>query len=174
MATRTPPFTVKFEDTSLLQLGGEWISSAFYFSGYRLHLVMKSTKMDRSLDYPTEQERIKKLRLQLAVMAVDRGANRQWPCEGTVTVRFNYSQQRNPSFSVDFSIREPVAELKSQRSLPVGLVLRWTDVPQDCNPFYLEYDPPPIFSRQKHLFPASMILHNFTSEVVVEIENAQV
>ena len=73
MATRTPPFTVKFEDTSRLQFGGEWISSAFYFSGYRLHLVLKSTKMDRLLDYPTGQERTQKLRLQLAVIAVASG-----------------------------------------------------------------------------------------------------
>ena len=67
-----------------------------------------------------------------------------------------------------------MTELKSQRSLPAGLVLRWTDVPRDCNPFYLEYHPQSISSMQRHLFTASGILQHFSSKVVVEIENVQV
>ena len=168
--------TVKFQDTSSLQFGGVWISSDFssHPGGHRLCLALKSSKIDR----PTNQQRITKPSQEVAVIAIDDGTDRRWPCEGTATMRFEFpkrqpSGESNPSFKVDFSIREPMSiDLCCKfegRSLPVGL--RWTPIPQDCLPFYLKYDPPSIFDRN----PYSMIITEASqSEIIVTIEDVEV
>ena len=168
--------TVKFQDTSSLQFGGVWISSDFssHPGGHRLCLALKSSKIDR----PTNQRRITKPSQEVAVLAIDDGTNRRWPCEGTATMRFEFPRkvyhvgELNPSFKLDFSIGEPISiELGCKFegcSLPVGL--RWTPIPQDCVPFYLEYVPPSIFDRNPYL----MIHEASQSEIIVTIEDVQV
>ena len=102
--------TVRFDDTSSLRFCGVWISSDFYShsGGYRLCLILKSTKIDK----PTEQQRVTKPSQQIAVLALNDSTRKQWPCEGAATMRFEFPQNKflrgapNPSFSVNFSIRE--------------------------------------------------------------------
>lgn len=172
--------TVKFQDTSSLQFGGVWISSDFYShsGGYRLCLALKSAKIDR----PTDQRRITQPTQQIAVIAIDDGTDRRWPCEGVATMRFEFPRndhlrgEPNPSFKVHFSIREPISiQLCCKfegRALPVGL--RWTPIPQDCIPFYLEYELPSIFDWNPH--KCSMVLGGASrSEIIMTIsEDVQV
>ena len=174
MATSSSSTNVKFRDTSRLQFGGIWISSDFYShsGGYRLRLALKSTPINR----PTIQQRITKPHQEIAVLAIDDGTERQWPCEGTATMRIEFPGKRhtgevNPSFNVDFSIMEPMSiQLSSKfegRSLPVGL--RWISIPQDCIPFYLQYDPPSGRSR------SSMIITEASQEeIIMKVEDVQV
>ena len=145
--------TVEFRDTSSLQFGGIFISSDFYLGRHRLRLALKSTSIDRSTDHRRSGQKI-------AVIAPP-VSSEMWPCEGTAVMRFkrqaetqtppiwycqpNLSSSADnemPSFSVDFSIREPVSVCEEAYgwSLPIDVHVRWTAIPQDCIPFYLRYD----------------------------------
>ena len=168
----------QFQDASNLEFGGVWISSDFYSGsgGYRLCLVLKSTKIER----PTSERRITKPTQQIAVIAIDGGSDRKWPCEGTATMRFEIPRNKhlrgepNPPFVVNFSIGEPSTNIqlgvKFEGNLPPGLVRSWTSIPLECVPFYLEYSPPNTALSQQ---PAE-ILTNSTSNIIVKIEAVKV
>ena len=174
------PTTVEFQDTSYLHFGGIWISSDFYShsGGYRLCLVLKSAKIDR----PTNERRIKKPTLQIAVIAIDDGTERRWPCEGMATMRFEiprnkyFPEEPNLPFLVDISIGEPSTNVqlrvKYEGNFPLGLVGSLTSIPQECIPLILEYSPPNnimALSQQ----PAA-VLTNSISNIIVKIEDVQV
>ena len=176
---------VRFQDTSSLDFGGVWISSDFYShsGGYRLCLILKSTKIDT----PTKQQRVTKPSQQIAVLALDDSTRKQWPCEGAATMRFEFPRNKflrgapNPSFSVNFSIREPVTIniIESRKGNLPASMRSWTSIPQDCIPFYLEYKLPSIFysdagQRYSTTPRYSSILTNCGSSITVKIENVQV
>ena len=174
--------TVKFQDTSSLQFGGIWISSDFYShsGGYRLCLALKSTPIDR----PNIYQRITQPSQEIAVLAIGDGTERQWPCQGTATMRFESPQKRhagpgevNHSFKFDFLIREPTSIQLSCKyevhRLPVGF--RWTSIPQDCIPFYLEYIPPS--GRSWHSSSIKININDSGAsqeEITMKIEDLQV
>ena len=176
--------TVKFSRyTSSLQFGGIWTSSDFYShsGGYRLCLALKSTRIDR----PNINQRITEPSQEIAVLAIDDGTERQWPCQGTATMKFEFPRKRharpeevNPSFKVDFSIREPTSiQLDcnfEERHLPVGLM--WTSIPQECIPFYLEYVPPSGHTWRSLMINDSKIIYTGASpkEIIMKIEDVQV
>ena len=172
------PTTVEFQATYDLQFGGMWISSDFYShsGGYRLCLVLKSTNIER----PTNERRVAKPTLLVAVLAIDDGTDRQWPCEGTATMRFEppvndhlLGEELSPSFLVKFSIGEPVTNfqlkvLKLEGNLPAGLVRSWTNIPQECIPFYVKFK---VFDPNTQY---GTILTSNNSSITVKIENIQV
>ena len=178
------PTKIEFQDTSNLELGGVWISSDFYShsGGYRLCLVLKSTKIDQ----PTNERRITKPTQQVAVIAIDDGTDRKWPCEGTATMRFGIPRNKhlrgepNLPFVVNFSIGEPSTNIqlrvKFEGNLPPGLVRSWTSIPQECVPFYLEYMPPSIFEMNKPLFlqHATVLTNASNHSIIVKIEDVTV
>ena len=175
------PITVGFHETSLLHLGGVWISSDFYShsGGYRLCLALKSTKIDR----PTDTQRITKPDQEIAVLAIKSGTERQWPCEGTATMRFEsplndrLRGQPNSSFSVKFSIGEPSTNIqlgvKFEGKFPPGLVRSWTSIPQECIPFFLEHIPS-FIDRITGSQYAAAIATSDNDNITVKIEDIQV
>ena len=172
---------VKFRDTYGLHFGGVWISSDFYShsGGYRLCLALKSTKTDR----PTYIQRTTKPDQEIAVLAIEGGTERQWPCEGTATMRFesppndNLWGQPNSSFLVKFSIREPSTNIqlgvKFEGNFPPDLVRSWTSIPQECIPFFLEHVPP-FFDQIRGSQYAAAIATSSNDNITVKIEDIQV
>ena len=177
------PTTIEFQDMSNLEFGGVWISSDFYShsGGYRLCLVLKSTKIEQ----PTYERRVTQPTQQIAVIAIDDGTDRKWPCEGTATMRFEFPRNKhlrgepNLSFLVNFSIGEPSTNIqlrvKFEGNLPPGLVRSWTSIPQECIPFYLEDSPPSTFDWiMPHFEQPTEILANSTSTIIMKIEDIKV
>ena len=144
-----PPTIVVFQHTSRLHFGGLWISSAFSNSTeapYKFHLVLRSFAIDEN---PSEQQH-KNLKPSLEIGLLAVADYRRVTCQGTITVTFAHPtgrlDQYPSSFPFEFSINEPVRsddqlnKIRTQQSVPAGLITKWSRIPQQCNPFFLEYN----------------------------------
>lgn len=149
---------------------GEYISSCFYSHplGYKLCLALKSKKIGS----PNIKHPVQKTNLQISLLAVDDGIDRIWPFEGTIIIRIRHTPIVS-ALSFKFSIREPVCESDLHtKKWPESL--KWTRIPEQCNPYCLKYERPSLptlcATPVPHYIMIPYTVHNFPGAVHFQIE----